>query len=322
MCTEGARIFSAVEHQLTFDGRVIQAGVRRFWDFRDPWVIDYLSRAVIDFLRREGFGYLKVDYNDTIGVWLRRCPGSRRGSAPASRRRVRILRQDPPRAPRPRDRKLCLGRPPARAAHGRRHRDEQFLRRAPDLRNSLDRGESSAPHPAGEIADLGRAACCGRRPPTLLHAECDVPRPDVPFWRNPRSHPRAVAAGRARDGALPRGLAILREGSSRRFGRWEQSIRRLRDYQAVRRIAADGTRALVVWHTFEAPGPQTFHHPAAAGRLAYRGRLHDSCKARVEAESLTLFDVAPYSGGRRAPGARLSARPVPALVIAASPPRS
>ena len=34
----------------------------------DPWVIDYLSDKVIRLLKECGFGYLKVDYNDTIGT--------------------------------------------------------------------------------------------------------------------------------------------------------------------------------------------------------------------------------------------------------------
>jgi alpha-galactosidase len=48
------------------DGRVLDAG-RRFWDFRDPRTFDYLTKKVIDLLRDNGFGYLKVDYNETIG---------------------------------------------------------------------------------------------------------------------------------------------------------------------------------------------------------------------------------------------------------------
>jgi alpha-galactosidase len=48
------------------DGRVLDAG-RRFWDFRDPRTFDYLTQKVIHVLRDNGFGYLKVDYNETIG---------------------------------------------------------------------------------------------------------------------------------------------------------------------------------------------------------------------------------------------------------------
>ncbi len=57
-----------VDHFLKRDGIPVVAGQRRFWDFRDPWVRDYLYRKVILFLREAGFGYIKVDYNETIGI--------------------------------------------------------------------------------------------------------------------------------------------------------------------------------------------------------------------------------------------------------------
>ena len=57
-----------VDHFLKRDGIPIAAGQRRFWDFRDPWVRDYLYKKVILFLRETGFGYIKVDYNETIGI--------------------------------------------------------------------------------------------------------------------------------------------------------------------------------------------------------------------------------------------------------------
>ena len=34
----------------------------------DPWVVDYLSEKVISMLKQYGFKYLKVDYNETIGI--------------------------------------------------------------------------------------------------------------------------------------------------------------------------------------------------------------------------------------------------------------
>jgi alpha-galactosidase len=56
------------DHFLKRDGIPILAGERRFWDFRDPWVRDYLYEKVVLFLRDNGFGYIKVDYNETIGI--------------------------------------------------------------------------------------------------------------------------------------------------------------------------------------------------------------------------------------------------------------
>ncbi len=41
---------------------------RRFQDMRDPFVVEYLSERVIGLLDRCGFGYLKVDYSEIIGI--------------------------------------------------------------------------------------------------------------------------------------------------------------------------------------------------------------------------------------------------------------
>lgn len=35
---------------------------------RDPWVEQYLSDRVIGTLKKYGFGYMKIDYNETIGI--------------------------------------------------------------------------------------------------------------------------------------------------------------------------------------------------------------------------------------------------------------
>jgi len=55
-------------HLLTRDNYTIVSGERAFWNFCDPWVQDYLSQKVINFLRENGFEYIKVDYNDTYGI--------------------------------------------------------------------------------------------------------------------------------------------------------------------------------------------------------------------------------------------------------------
>jgi alpha-galactosidase len=60
--------FSLVDHLLRRDGIPITVRHRRFWNLTDPFAVDYLSRRVIDLLERCGFGYLKVDYNETIGL--------------------------------------------------------------------------------------------------------------------------------------------------------------------------------------------------------------------------------------------------------------
>ncbi|MBA3686328.1 MAG: alpha-galactosidase [Planctomycetes bacterium] len=65
---QGSQPFGELDHLLKRDGVPITVGSRRFWDLRDPWVRDFLDQRVIGRLRDDGFGYLKVDYNETIGL--------------------------------------------------------------------------------------------------------------------------------------------------------------------------------------------------------------------------------------------------------------
>lgn len=60
--------FGSIEHLLKRDGFPITTGDRRFWDMEDSFVIDYLTEKVINLIKRYGFGYLKIDYNDSFGI--------------------------------------------------------------------------------------------------------------------------------------------------------------------------------------------------------------------------------------------------------------
>lgn len=61
-------VYNKTEHLLKRDGVPVSVDGQRFLDMRDRWSIDYLTEKVIDFLRDNGFGYIKIDYNDSIGV--------------------------------------------------------------------------------------------------------------------------------------------------------------------------------------------------------------------------------------------------------------
>src|SRR6185295_152829 len=56
------------EHFITRDGIPVTVRERRFWDLSDPVALEYLTEKVIDLLESCGFGYLKVDYNETAGL--------------------------------------------------------------------------------------------------------------------------------------------------------------------------------------------------------------------------------------------------------------
>lgn len=63
-----ARAYQNTDHLLHRDGKVLTSYFRRFWDMRDPWVREYLTEKVIGTLKQYGFGYMKSDYNETIGL--------------------------------------------------------------------------------------------------------------------------------------------------------------------------------------------------------------------------------------------------------------
>lgn len=65
---DDAVCFQKLDWLLHRDGRPITAGDRRFWDMRKPEVQEYLAEKVIAFLRDNRFDYMKVDYNETIGI--------------------------------------------------------------------------------------------------------------------------------------------------------------------------------------------------------------------------------------------------------------
>ena len=68
VASRDADAYHDTAHMLTRLGRPLTSGLRRFWDFRQPWVREHLARKMIDLLKECGFGYLKIDYNETIGI--------------------------------------------------------------------------------------------------------------------------------------------------------------------------------------------------------------------------------------------------------------
>jgi alpha-galactosidase len=78
--------FNHTEWLLCLSGKPITAGSRRFWDMRKPEVRDYLAERVVMFLRKNGFDYMKVDYNETIGIGC----DSQDGAAPGEGLREQI----------------------------------------------------------------------------------------------------------------------------------------------------------------------------------------------------------------------------------------
>lgn len=75
--TEGSEHFKAEYDNMkvqkngrTVIGKVINGRRESFFDFRKPEVINYLDEKVIKFLNDSGFGYIKVDYNASMGIGI------------------------------------------------------------------------------------------------------------------------------------------------------------------------------------------------------------------------------------------------------------
>ena len=56
------------EYMLTYDGKIIDHRGRAFLDFRKPEVHEYLRKKVIGTLIENKIGYMKVDYNENVGL--------------------------------------------------------------------------------------------------------------------------------------------------------------------------------------------------------------------------------------------------------------
>jgi len=68
VCGQDANAFVQTDHLLKRNGTPITTGKRRFWDLCDPWVQAYLQKRVVGLLLQYGFEYVKIDYNDSIGI--------------------------------------------------------------------------------------------------------------------------------------------------------------------------------------------------------------------------------------------------------------
>lgn len=64
----GCELYHKPEYLLKKNGTVITVGGRRFLDMENAFVREYLRNTVIKILKDNNFGYVKLDYNDTIGI--------------------------------------------------------------------------------------------------------------------------------------------------------------------------------------------------------------------------------------------------------------
>ena len=266
METAGAQsaAFSLVDHMLKRDGRPITVRERRFWDLNDPAAIDYLTEKVIDLLDSAGFGYLKVDYNETAGLGCDDPDSQGEGL----RRQVlgiyRFFKKIRERLPHlviencssggHRLEPSMLGLT-AMSSFSDAHElveipiiaanlHRLLLPRQSQVWAVLHRGDSDQRLLYSLAATFLGRMCISGEITGLTDAQ----------WQLTLRMQELYAT------AAP----IIKEGASRRFGQMGESWRHPTGWQAVVRTALDGRRALVVLHTFADP-PATIEAPLPAG---------------------------------------------------------
>jgi len=291
--------FSLVDHLLKRDGLPITVRQRRFWNLNDPVAIDYLTEKVILLLDRCGFGYLKVDYNETAGLGC--------------------------------DHQDSLGEGLRQQIEGTYRFFETIRERLPDLviencssgghrlePSMLARTAMSSFSDAHELVEIPIIAANLHRlmlprqsqiwavlhradgdqrlvyslAATFLGRMClsgEIANLTPAQWELVQ---RAMRLYRQ---AAP----VIKHGTSRRFGELGESWRHPKGWQAVARKSAGEDRALVVVHTFEG-APKHLEIPLGAGN-SWRVTGHLAAGAAVNVDC---------SGGmlRLSPGADFSAQ--------------
>lgn len=252
------------DHLLKRDGKVILSGTRAFWDMCDPWVQEYLHEHVIGFLKRHGFGYIKVDYNETCGMG---CDGAEsfgealRRQVIASQRFFKRIREEVP------------GIIIENCASGG-HRLEPSMMALSSMASFSDAHELvSVPIIAANLhrAILPRQSQIW----AVLHPE-DSDRRLIYSLANTflgrmclsgniyqLSERQFTIAEKAIE-FYKAVSAVVKHGTSRRFGPKIRNYNVPEGWQAVVRFSTDSKTALVVAHTFQSPLPDVIEIADAA----------------------------------------------------------
>ena len=248
-----ADALSEEAHLLTRDGKIVISGTRRFWDMRSDWVDDYLTKKVIGLLNENGFKYIKIDYNETIGIG---CDGADspgeglRCVVEATKKFFKKIRDNVPQIAI----EIC-------SSGGHRlepgfmeladylsfsdaHEEKEIPVIAADLQNlilpqksqiwAVLRKEDEPKRIAYSVcAGMYGVLCISGDVSDLTAGKWDLARAGVDFYKEASS--------------------VIVSGITKRFGPFQNSNRELKDYQATVRYGTNGM-ALVIVHVFETEG--------------------------------------------------------------------
>ena len=247
-------------HLLTRDGKIIISGTRRFWDMRSEWVENYLTEKVIDFLNENGFAYIKIDYNETIGIGtdgaespgegLRTCMRATKAFFAKIREKVPGIAIE-----------VC--------ASGGHRLEPGFMELADYLSFSDAHEEKEIPVIAADLQKLlltqklqiwavlrgtdplkriAYSVCAGMYGVLCISGDVfDL------------SEEQRALAKKGID-FYKKASPVIIDGLTKRFGPFQESNRDLKDYQAGVRYGKDG-RVLVIVHSFAHDGSQEISIP-------------------------------------------------------------
>ena len=255
-----ADALSETSHLLTRDGKIIISGTRRFWDMRSDWVNDYLSEKVIGLLKENHIEYIKIDYNDTIGIG---CDGAEspgeglRECVEATKEFFRKIRSGVP------------GIAIEICSSGGHRLEPGFMELADYLSFSDAHEEKEIPVIAADLQNLvlpqksqiwavlrkddklkriAYSVCAGMY--GVLCISGDVFELTDDQWDT----------ARAGIGFYKKVSPVIVDGITKRYGPFQNSNRDLKDYQASVRYGKD-KRALVIVHSFRHDGVQKIEIP-------------------------------------------------------------
>jgi len=289
--------FHGVQHLLRRDGLPITVRERRFWDLQDPAAIENLSSKVIDLLERCGFGYLKVDYNETVGLGCDNHEaeslgeGLRRQTL-ASYRFFEKIRQRLP--------QLVI----ENCASGGHRLEPSMLARSAMSSFSDAHELPEIPIIAANLhrlllprqsqiwavlhADDSERRLIYSLAATFLGRMClsgEIDRLSPEQWNLVQ---RSMEIYR-------RSAPVIKEGKSRLFRETGESWRHPTGWQAVRRINSD--QALVVWHAF-ADAPRAIFVPLPADRWTVTETFSSPrINTQIVSQGLMISAVEDFSGG-------------------------
>jgi alpha-galactosidase len=296
VCNEGSQAWLKTEHHLKRDGQVLQVGNRRFWDFRDPWTFEYLTKKVIQLLRDNDFGYLRVDYNETIGLG---CDGAE-SPGEALRQHIagvqeffREIRRQLP--------NVVI----ENCASGG-HRLE------PSMMALCSMGSFSDAHETVEIPIIA-AKLHGAILPRQSQVWAVLRASDTPqrcayslaatflgrmtISGDLAELPSAQLEMLADATAFYRQIVpIIKHGQSRRFGSCGASFRHPTGWQALRRVSTDGSRILCVIHTFADPPQTPLLVPLPPGAWKISSSFQCPAGVRTSADQLFIPQQSAFTG--------------------------